>query len=88
MSNMCPVCGYPNLDEPAYRETPKGGLGSLEICPSCGFQYGYTDDAIHTTFEQWRAQWISRGMKWRSKGMQPPPGWDPRKQLLNVGVKI
>ncbi len=42
--NMCPVCGYKNLYEPAYQPTPKGNLGSYEICPSCGFQFGVTDD--------------------------------------------
>lgn len=88
MSNMCPVCGYPGLDDPAYLATPKGGLGSLEICPSCGFQFGWTDDDQHITHEQWRTQWISRGMVWRMKEMGPPPNWNPRAQLLNVGVKI
>ncbi len=88
MNNMCPVCGYPGLDEAPYKGNVGRGSASYEICPSCGFQFGYTDDAIHITFEQWREKWIANGMKWRSKGIAPPPGWNPREQLLNIGVKI
>lgn len=87
MTNTCPVCGYPDLDEPPYRNTPKGGLGSYEICPSCGFQFGYTDDATHVTHEQWRAQWIAGGMIWDKGRSTPPPNWNPREQLQNAGIK-
>lgn len=87
MSNICPVCGYPELGEPPYRGTYKGGLGSLEICPSCRFQFGFTDDSKHITHEQWRKQWIEGGMLWRKGREAPPAGWDPKKQLLNIGIK-
>ncbi len=78
MSNLCPVCGYSHLDEPAYyANDPVRGNGSQEICPSCGFQFGYTDHAQHVAFKQWREQWIARGMPWRSKDISPPLNWNP-----------
>jgi len=78
---MCPVCGYPDLNEnptdPSY-----------ETCPSCGFEFGYDDDVKHTTFEQWHQQWIAHKMKWYSKGRKMPLSWNPQKQLLNIGVRL
>ncbi|MES2985107.1 MAG: hypothetical protein V4735_07970 [Pseudomonadota bacterium] len=85
--NICPVCGYPDLSEPAY---PEGGWPSDEICESCGYQFGYHDAALEVpiTFEQWRERWIANGMIWDSLsvGRQPPVGWNPRKQLENIGI--
>ncbi|MES2985106.1 MAG: hypothetical protein V4735_07965 [Pseudomonadota bacterium] len=84
--NICPVCGYSHLYEPAY---PEGGWPSDEICPCCGYQFGYHDAALEIpiTFAQWREQWVAAGMMWWSKkGRQPPVGWNPRKQLENIGV--
>ena len=41
--HRCPVCGYRKL-----REKPRtyDGGGSFEICPSCGFQFGVSDDDL------------------------------------------
>jgi hypothetical protein len=75
----CPSCGWPSLNE--IPKTPNGG-GSYEICPSCGFEYGYTDDDQGYTYESWRERWIELGMPWDSEGIEPPPeGWDPQQQL-------
>ncbi len=75
----CPVCGYPGLSEPA--RFPGGG-SSYDYCLSCGFQFGFTDDAEGYTYESWRARWISRGMPWEFIDIEPaPPGWDPQRQL-------
>jgi hypothetical protein len=75
----CPVCGYPDLTEPP--RTDRGG-GSYEICYSCGFEFGVTDDDLGYTYERWRQLWIARGMPWDSLGIdQPPIGWDPARQL-------
>lgn len=82
----CPICGYPGLGEPP--RSPKTGGGSYEICPSCGFQFGVTDDDRGCTYDDWRKQWIARGMPWDSLGIETPPtDWDPRRQLarLNEG---
>ena len=81
---ICPVCGFPDLYEPAYDVD----LGSLEICPSCGFQFGKTDDDEHITHEEWRRNWVTRGMLWRGRGRHAPLDWNPKKQLLNVGVVL
>lgn len=83
--HICPVCGYPGLSRAAYRPS---GEPSHGICRSCGFEFGYTDDDRGFTFEQWREKWIAGGMMWRTRRGGPPPGWDPRKQLLNIGVKL
>ncbi len=74
---MCPVCGYPDLTE-----LPRSSLsgGSYEICPSCRFQFGVTDDDRGISYEEWRERWIDIGMPWDG-GKPPPPGWDPQAQL-------
>ena len=84
MYYTCPVCGFPELEEPAY----KGKSGSFEFCQCCGFQFGKTDHDEHISHEEWRAMWIKKGMKWFSSGYVPPENWNPRQQLLNIGVKI
>jgi hypothetical protein len=87
MTNMCPVCGYPDLNEPAY----DGNWDSLEICPSCGYQFGWTDDDLGISHEEWRKQWIAEGMVWyddTDTGRARPIGWNPVSQLLNIGVIV
>ena len=72
-------------------EFPKGitfrplyGGGSCEICPSCGFQFGVSDDDGGHTYAQWRATWRKRGLNWSSAGIAPPAGWDARAQLARL----
>ena len=78
--HICPVCGYSGLEEPPRSLTTGGG--SFEICPSCGFQFGVTDDDQGYSYDDWRKEWISRGMPWDSSGIEEPPaGWDAREQL-------
>ena len=81
MSYYCPVCGFDGLYEPAYSES---GGGSYEICPSCWFQFGVTDDDEGIAFHEWREAWIERGMPWSSKGRPAPKDWDPQLQLKNL----
>jgi ribosomal protein L37E len=79
MTYECPACGYPDLDE--QPRTPGSG-GSYEICASCGFEFGYTDEVSGFTYETWRARWIALGTPWDSTGIEDPPaGWDPQAQL-------
>jgi hypothetical protein len=82
MKYICLVCGFPGLLEP-----PRGKSqgGSYEICPSCGFQFGVSDDDRGFTFEQWRESWRKGGMKWSSH-QEPPPDWNPLAQLKNISV--
>jgi hypothetical protein len=78
----CPVCGYPGLGKPAYSR--RTGLGSHQICPACGDEYGVTDDA-GVSHAEWRARWVEAGMPWRDEGVtEPPAGWDPRAHLATV----
>ncbi|MCC6233189.1 MAG: hypothetical protein IT580_11135 [Verrucomicrobiales bacterium] len=77
----CPVCGYPGLSEPP--RTRSGG-GSYEICPSCGFQFGVSDDDAGETYSVWRERWRAAGMKWSSRGLRPPKDWDPATHVSRV----
>jgi hypothetical protein len=59
----CPVCDCDQLDEEPWKD----GVGSQEICPLCGLQFGY-DDACGGDqnrrpefYEQRRAEWFARG---------------------------
>jgi hypothetical protein len=76
---MCPVCGYPNLDEPPYDEQ---NCPTYLICPSCGTEFGY-DDA-NTKHAALRQRWVANGMRWWSKATAPPTNWDPLAQLRSV----
>lgn len=80
--HVCPVCGFPGLDE-----SPRSASGgaSYEICPSCGFEFGVSDEDLGFTYDEWRARWIAHGMAWDSADIEPPPdGWDPREQLKAI----
>jgi hypothetical protein len=83
---MCPVCGYPELTEPPR---VAGSGGSYEICPSCGFEFGYTDDDLGFSYDTWRAKWIAEGMRWDPSDVEPAPdGWDPIEQLRNLPTDV
>lgn len=84
MPYQCPVCGFPGLEEPPRSNS---GGGSYEICPSCGFEFGVTDDDRGFSYEAWRKRWIDQGMPWRDEGISDPPaGWDPADQLRRAGL--
>ena len=91
MKYTCPACGFPDLDEPPWSETSGP---SLEICVSCGIQFGYTDacggdlEQQRSFYSEWRAEWIRKGMPWTSVGISPPPDWDPATQLRRIGVDV
>lgn len=82
MDYLCPICNYEGLHEPPYN---KQGYGSDEICPCCGFQFGYDDypNKIESHIK-WREDWINRGYTWYSKSRIPPKNWDAKKQLESV----
>jgi hypothetical protein len=81
MSFTCPVCGYPDLTELPRSDTTGG---SYEICPSCGFQFGVSDESSGFTYEQWRKAWIAQGTPWRSVGIPRPRNWNPSEQLKRI----
>jgi hypothetical protein len=84
MENICPACGY-KLDFKPWN----GISASDEICPSCGIQFGYDDASGKNILEReiiyqnWRKNWISKGMKWYSHS-ETPTKWNPHEQLKKV----
>ncbi len=64
----------------------------MEICPSCGIQFSYTDmaggDPVRRVeiWRQWRADWVADGMPWRSAN-PAPADFDPLEQLTHVPAK-
>ena len=83
MSYVCPVCGWPELMDPPHSES---NGPSFEICPCCGFQFGYDDDDQGFTYAAWRERWIQNGMTWWSNGRPASPAWDARQQLARAGL--
>ncbi len=81
MKYTCPVCGWPELQESPRSPT---GAASFELCPCCGFEFGYDDDDQGVTYEEARARWIAGGMKWWSTTRSAPEDWDPVKQITAV----
>jgi hypothetical protein len=78
----CPVCGYVGLTEPPRSDA---GGGSYEICWSCGFEFGVTDDDLGFSYDEWRTRWVGRGMPWDSAALRPPPvDWNPKRQLEDL----
>ena len=77
---ICPVCGYPDL-----RKGPLDhGTSSYEICPSCGFEFGYDDGVLKETYQSYRVKWIADGCKWWATSSKAPAFWDATKQLENT----
>lgn len=76
--NICSACGYRHLTLP---QLSASGGASHEICPSCGYEPGYTDDEQGLTFEQWRSEWVAKGMAWFSSGQARPENWNPVRDL-------
>lgn len=85
MPYICPVCGFPDLEEPP--RSPSGG-GSYEICPSCSFQFGVSDDDRGFSYDEWRRRWIESGMPWDKGSSTPPSGWDPIQQLSHINITL
>jgi len=83
MKHVCPVCNFPGLAEVPRR---KNGGGSYEICPSCGFQFGVSDDDRGFTYAQWRSAWQTSGAKWSGQ-QTPPKNWDGVAQLAGLKRK-
>jgi hypothetical protein len=78
IGNTCAACGYRHLENP--QRAPSGGA-SYEICPSCGFESGFTDDDQGISYEQWRERWVASGCRWFSASVSRPGGWNPLKDM-------
>lgn len=69
MKHICPICLYDGLYDEPYNEN---GVGSDEICPCCGFQFGYDDfPNKEIQIKKWREKWIRTGKPWFSKVRKP-----------------
>jgi hypothetical protein len=79
---LCPVCGYDQLRDPPRSEAG----GSYEICPSCGFEFGVSDDDQGYTYAGWREKWVSCGMPWNSV-TPTPTNWNPSEQIKRVATR-
>jgi hypothetical protein len=81
---MCPVCGYPELEEPPER---------FSICPSCGTEFG-DDDFVFDPRDypkklvELRSRWLDSGAPWFDELTQRPPNWRPYEQVVTPGVGL
>jgi hypothetical protein len=82
MKHGCPVCGWPELD---HSPRDASGAPSYEICPSCGYEFGYDDDRDGVTYEMARRRWVTGGMRWWSASRLAPAGWNAQEQLKRTG---
>lgn len=82
---ICPICGYPHLKEGPYDEF---GCSTFEICPCCGFEFGFDDDSEGYSYDSYREKWIKQGAPWFSDNIENKPyPWDEaalRQQLSNI----
>lgn len=82
---MCPVCGYPKLENKPYNDK---GLPSEDICPCCGFQFGCDDNYdlnnISKYHSIWRDNWIKNGSIWFSRKTSKPDNFNFKEQLKNL----
>ncbi|ANF95960.1 hypothetical protein [Paenibacillus bovis] len=85
MNNNCLVCGYDQLEEPQYvKEVP-----SYEICPFCGFEAGFDDDAASypLTIPEYRAKWLKNSTSWFAP-TDKPENWALKEQLKNINFEV
>lgn len=70
MKHTCPVCGYPDLEEPP---------DSHVLCRCCGTHHGYL--IPHPDPALLREQWVVKGCPWWAWWAPPSDDWDPWRQL-------
>src|SRR3990167_3593913 len=98
--HYCPCCGFYGLNTPAYErlgDPPFSipgpppysqwfGPGSYDICPCCGFEYGFDDEpggsAEPHTFDTYFQEWFKGGCNWFTPAIKPS-GWSIDAQLAN-----
>ena len=84
---ICPVCGFDNLEEPAYYKCSQDIVGSYNGCPCCGFYFSDIGNInlteLHTKY---RKEWIENGCNFINKSKMPKD-WDPNNQLKNLSSK-
>jgi hypothetical protein len=58
--HICPVCEFNGLKEEAFGPDNEP---SYEICPSCGFEFGFDGGNDPGKFKEFRERWIKNGRK-------------------------
>lgn len=59
------------------------------ICPCCGFESGFHDDAKHepVSINEYRIGWIKSGAPWlSSSNPKKPEDFDLKNQLEKIGI--
>ncbi|MBS9801675.1 hypothetical protein J4052_01610 [Bacillus toyonensis] len=79
MNFICVICGFDDLLDPPYEE----GYPLYEICPCCGFQFGFDDCDQGCTFVAHREKWLEKGAVWHNN-TEKPTEWSLEKQLKNI----
>ena len=79
--HFCLVCGYDGLRAAPIDEN---GIVNSEICPCCGYQFGYDDQQRGISYEAARNRWIGAGMPWFSQSVTKPRTWDGSAQLKRI----
>ncbi len=86
-AHICPVCGSPELESPAYSEE---GYASFQMC-SCGFEFGYDDtpsassraiEGIENNWDIWRKKVIKKSSYLKSTLSQC------EDNLKNLGISL
>ena len=80
------VRGYDKLDFPQYEK----GFPMFTVCPCCGFESGFDDDAIleTLTIEEFRIRWVKVGSPWFSTSNKKPNNFNLREQLKRINAKL
>ena len=77
---ICPVCGFDGLKEPPYGES---NIPSYEICPCCGFEFGFDVADGREAFAVFRNRWLANGAPWFLAKVKREK-WVVEKQLGNL----
>jgi len=77
---ICPVCGFGGLKEAPY---DRQNSPSYEICPCCGFEFGFDEEIGQDAFLAFRRRWIEQGALWFMPKLKPK-NWDLKRQLQNL----
>lgn len=80
MTYLCLVCGWDQLSEEPY---DRDGNPSYEICPCCGFEFGFDDGSNQVTFAEYRKKWLEKGAPWFDPDARPAH-WNLQEQLGNL----
>ena len=59
--HICPVCKFDGLKEAPFS---KNNEASREICPCCGFEFGFDGGNDPEVFKKYHQQWVKNGSKW------------------------